>query len=514
LFSYHPDEGVNLISGVLENLDVRPHLDLGFYNYGSVYFYLWQGAAAINRTYGLPLPVPSGAPDKPIEHSFPALILLGRLVSAILGTLTVPLLFALGNRLFGRAAGIWSGATYAVMPLAVIHAHFATVDVTATFFVCLALVFGARLLASDRWTDILLAGLSCGVAAATKYTCALVLLAPAIAILLGARKGVRTPYFTIPILVAASAAGFCLTCPGIFLNWPKFSHDFQFELQKSGQGMGLLFVDTAPGWIYHITNSLLYGLGLIPLIITIMAVILALIKRTGQDWYLLAFLLPYYLVVGAAQVKFARYMIPLFPVFAILIGRLAAEPSLFRPMLRKLCVGAAAASFLCAALMTLSFDRVLAGRDPRDETLRAFRIALLAPRGATIGFARLPWYDVPPFAPEFTAPQPGLRRRAAESLTEFRCRLPADNTELDLSVLERDSPDRVILSDLATEDWDRLHYKPWLDFKAVLDRRYIRGWQLEPAVWTGGFGLRKPAYLPNDILYVCPKISVYMLKPR
>src|SRR5437763_10597214 len=47
LFSYHPDEGVNLVSGVLENLNPRPHFDLGFYNYGSVYFYLWQGAVAI-----------------------------------------------------------------------------------------------------------------------------------------------------------------------------------------------------------------------------------------------------------------------------------------------------------------------------------------------------------------------------------------------------------------------------------------------------------------------------------
>src|SRR5262249_5209579 len=35
LFSYHPDEGVNLVNGVLDrDRAPRPHLDLRFYNYG------------------------------------------------------------------------------------------------------------------------------------------------------------------------------------------------------------------------------------------------------------------------------------------------------------------------------------------------------------------------------------------------------------------------------------------------------------------------------------------------
>jgi hypothetical protein len=42
ILTYHPDEGVNLFSGVLEGGRARPNIDLQFYNYGGLYFYLWQ----------------------------------------------------------------------------------------------------------------------------------------------------------------------------------------------------------------------------------------------------------------------------------------------------------------------------------------------------------------------------------------------------------------------------------------------------------------------------------------
>src|SRR5207244_2053518 len=81
-------------------------------------------------------------------------------------------LAALGRRLYGRVAGLLGAAFYAVAPLAVVHAHFATVDVTATFFVTLALVISARL--SDapggaraaHLRAAAAAGLCCGLAAA------------------------------------------------------------------------------------------------------------------------------------------------------------------------------------------------------------------------------------------------------------------------------------------------------------------------------------------------------------
>jgi len=159
LFSYHPDEGVNLVMGVLENgRDPRPHLDLRFYNYGGLYFYLWQGAVAINQSYGLVREPDSQQPTMSPTATFAALLKVGRLLTALLGALMAWAVFALGSRLFGRTAGWIAGAVYAIVPAAVVHSHYATVDVPATFFLTVALVVPAERpdWAAGDWAPVLL----------------------------------------------------------------------------------------------------------------------------------------------------------------------------------------------------------------------------------------------------------------------------------------------------------------------------------------------------------------------
>src|SRR5207302_3981475 len=105
----------------------RPHLDLRFYNYGTLYFYAWQGAVEINNRYGIVKRDPTGS-QTPAPDSPGAMILVGRIVTALLGAFTVLPIFALGKRLFHRNTGLVAAAIYAIMPAAVVHAHFATVD--------------------------------------------------------------------------------------------------------------------------------------------------------------------------------------------------------------------------------------------------------------------------------------------------------------------------------------------------------------------------------------------------
>ena len=45
--------------------------------------------------------------------------------------------------------------------------------------------------------------------------------------------------------------------------------------------------------------------------------------------------------------------------------------------------------------------------------------------------------------------------------------------------------------------------------KLTFKLRQICRRDFQNRVWMGGFGLQKPDYLPNDILYVCPRISLY-----
>jgi len=188
ILTYHPDEGVNLFSGVLEGGRARPHIDLQFYNYGGLYFYLWQGAVAANRAYGFVQRPDPAQPSVLATQTFGAMILTGRLMTAVMGALTVWAIWAVGRRLFGDRTGITAGLLYAIAPAAVVHAHYATVDVPATLFVTLALIYAARILELATWRNVALAGLFSGLAAATKYNCGLVLLAPVSALLLSKRR--------------------------------------------------------------------------------------------------------------------------------------------------------------------------------------------------------------------------------------------------------------------------------------------------------------------------------------
>lgn len=507
-FSYHPDEGVNLVNGVLENGVPRPHLELGFYNYGSLYFYLWQGVVAINRTYGLIRLSPAGVSGDPVPDSTAALILMGRLVTAVLGALTVWAVFAIGNRLFGRAAGLAAGAAYAIMPAAVVHGHYATVDVPATFFIAVALAFGARLLTSGRSRDLALAGLFCGLAAACKYNSALVLFAP-LAALVSRRKmavgvGQREPW----ILLGAAVAGFLAGCPGILLNWPKFSADFAFELRKSAEGMGLLFAGTGNGWLYPILVSLRYGLGVPLLLFALVALGYALLRRTRQDGYLLAFFVPYYLLLGYAQVRFLRYVIPLLPVLAVLIGRLLTEPRPDRPAVSRALSGVGIAVGLITLLLSMAWVGLMTRPDSRDQALAYLRRE--ASPNSIIAFATTPWYYTPPLLPEFTAPVSGAARREMilQAPKQYVLRLPERDREWDMKVFGPPLPDFVILSDIESIHPLRLNWEPARSFFAML-RDHYSARVFENTLSVLGIPFKKRAFVPDDWLYVNPRITVY-----
>ena len=66
-----------------------------------------------------------------------------------MGVGTVWAVYAIGVRLWGRRAGLLAALTLAVMPLHAQHSHFLTVDVPATFWGMLSLLWAVRLANGD-----------------------------------------------------------------------------------------------------------------------------------------------------------------------------------------------------------------------------------------------------------------------------------------------------------------------------------------------------------------------------
>jgi len=513
-FSYHPDETITLFAATEVNL-LEGRLDPGFYNYGSLYIYLVNIAVLLASSYGL-INLPSGDIFSAIGE-FAKMYMAGRAVAVLLGIITVYLVYLLGKRAYGRGAGFLAALFMAVMPIHVMHSKFLAVDVPATFFVALALIFAVRITEGHRLRDYLLAGLFAGLAAGTKYNAGLVILAPIVAHLATgkARPFLRATSPKLFAILLLGIAGFLIGMPGALLNRDKFVRDFLYEAMHAEAGHGLVFVGTPCGYVYHATHSLLAGTGLPLLVLASIGVLYAVWKRTPGDLALLAFAIAYYAVIGAAQVKFARYTIPLLPILAILAARFSVD------LVSRLWSGRSLAR-LAGYLMTLAvllvagytaayslaIDMVFARPDTRD--LAAAWARRSVPQGSSIGLPTIPWFYTPPLDPYFGLLSPAERYERVRESTDYML-IVSESSEWNADFLQQELPDYVILSEFEYKDRLRIRDAAARGYFDILRRDYRLEREFRNSL------VRKSRIFPVDVLphdmsYASPTILIYSRK--
>ena len=87
----------------------------------------------------------------------------GRLMMALLDTLTIFLLFLLGRRLYGAFGGLMAATLYAFTSQAIQLSHFYAMDPASTTFVVLAVYGGVLMVQGRSWRGVLLSGIGAGV---------------------------------------------------------------------------------------------------------------------------------------------------------------------------------------------------------------------------------------------------------------------------------------------------------------------------------------------------------------
>lgn len=514
-YSYHPDEFL-LIGSALFVLthSVVPH----FYNYPSLYIYLAAVAVLVGAGYGVV--------STPLDPSLPGVYLAARVVTALMGVGAVVSVYWAGTALFDRAAALVAAAVLAVTPLHVQHSHFATVDVPSTLFVALCLGFAGLMLRRNAWRDCLAAGAVAGLAAGTKYNAGLILLAPAAAHF--AREGwnVRSAVSgKLWAMTGCAAAAFLISTPGAVVDYPAFAYGIGSELRHSAEGHGLVFVATGSGPAYALTVSLWHGLGHTMVGWFLAGVIVAVLRRSRPALVVLAFVVPYFVLVSVSQVRFARYTLPMFPAAVLLCGWFAVE--LWRALrqsrpsgLRWVWAVVFGASLALTLANTLALNRLFVVPDPRDRAARW--IFAHVERGAGIGVPEVPWFYSPPYSPHIgfgTLPQ----RQEAFPAASYHIVVFADcDRRSDWARAE--PPEWVVLSDYETDDALRVRGSPGVSGKAALQARRIADdvalvrelyrveavFANEMRLW--GFRVGDTRELPHDMRYPSPTITVYRLR--
>jgi len=312
-----PDEDAALdhALGVLHN-GLNPH----FFHWPSLTFYLFaalfQIASWARQLVGAPADVP-----------IPALLVIGRTCVAIAGTLTVLLLFDLGRRVGDELVGAIAALFLAVAILHVRESHFAMSDALMTMFATGSLLCIVRAVADPSLFWFTAAGVAGGLATSTKYSAALVVIPMVIAQLLlwlkltpGARALPARSFATAvaPSLVFAASflAAFLATTPYAILDYPAFSSDLGADFEHLSAGHALN-VDRA--WLYHLTRSLPYGLG-IPIFAAAIPgglILLTRHRRWAEGFVVTGFAAAFFVSMSRGHTVFFRYVLPLVPILCL-----------------------------------------------------------------------------------------------------------------------------------------------------------------------------------------------------
>lgn len=305
-------------------------------------------------------------------------MILGRGISAALGTATIPMVYLVAERVGGRLAGVLSAVLLACCVIHLRDSHFFALDVSVAFFVVVAWYYLNRIVERGNTAADVCAGVAFGLGLLCKYSAAFVAALIGLAQLLSPsgprgirpfsawlRLGVRTV-----ATVALGIAVFLLLDPLVVKYYAKFRSDIKDWVIDPLSGA------TKPLWIgqfadvnafpYWFTNLLWWSLGPALEIWAIAGVIWLLLRRDRLAFLAAAFPIVYWLSAGrtATIAPFIRYVVPLAPLLAVAAGVLSAD-LLHRPAWRRLGVLATSVVVALTALWAVAYMNVFRQPDSR-----------------------------------------------------------------------------------------------------------------------------------------------------
>ena len=394
--AYHPDEwaissavyGLGWPSSVSEFLSSESPLNPHWFNYGSLPLYAYRAVSEI------------AADVRGVASIVPADVVLWRSLSGFADVVTLVLASLIARRLFGELAGLLTGLLYAVAVLPIQLSHFYTVDPLMVTFTTAgtgaALLFVSK--GSFRWGYA--AAALMGLAAATKASAILfvapVVLAWAIVVFRAWSNETSRSFAPFARVVPAAVlmlATFAIGQPFAFLDWVGFRDDvlFQARMARGDEELPytIQYLQTTP-FMYHLRNLVVWGLGW-PLGVAGLSAIAWLaarsVRRRDASAMLLALgvLVPV-LLLGGQQVKFMRYLLPIYPLLVVAAAGLivAVARSLWsRPgRVRWVAVAVVAAVVVPSGVYGVAFSNIYAGSHPVDRM--GSWIETNVPAGATV----------------------------------------------------------------------------------------------------------------------------------
>jgi hypothetical protein len=308
-------------------------------------------------------------------------MVLGRAISALMGTATVLVVFAVARRVSGTLAGLIAAALMATSVIHISESHSFRVDLTMIFFLTLSWLFALRIAENGRWRDYLWTGPVVAAAIASKYSAAFVLGVVALAHLAAPGRPrtwrdlrgwlVWTARGLSPLVLGALV--FVLIDPMVVLYHEKFRQDVLEQITRPLTGavrpiFMAQFSDVQPQ-LYWFTTNLWWGLGPAMEIWGLAGIAWLLWRRTRLTLVAAAFPIIYFLEAGGTVAPMARYALPLAPALAVAAGTFSAF-LVGRRRWRSLAIAATCVVVATTALYALAYMNIYRSPDARLTAAR------------------------------------------------------------------------------------------------------------------------------------------------
>ena len=255
--------------------------------------------------------------------------LLGRIFVAILGLLSIWVLYLLVKRLYSQKIAIISIALLAVEFVHVRNSHFNTVDIPVTLFSICSIYFSSLIITKQKSLKYYIGAVffaSCAVA--VKFSAFYVLLPLIYAHIYHAfKENSFKAVFSREIWISGIVGllVFLIACPLFVLDFNQTMNGIigtqKFEKYgKIGSGGSLLSYwtgDQSPGFGPFYPNSIPETFGYVLMFAAIVGLLIQILKHKKQDILLLTFILPTYLLFENMAYKAMRHILPILPFLMV-----------------------------------------------------------------------------------------------------------------------------------------------------------------------------------------------------
>ena len=328
--------------------------------------------------------------------------LIARWISVISGTLSLWLVYKIGEKLYSRFIGLLAAAFLSASFLHVRNSHFGVVDIFVSMLVLFSFYFSVQIFRDGRTRYYILAAIFAAFSIAGKWNTGLILMPILLSHFLREKSRPHVSFFKIffhrnlMVALIALSVTFLLACPmplvdfkeffGGIIGTAKFQQSGVKKLGAGGDFWSYFTGDHSPGYGFFYDNSFPASMGWFPTIFFSLAILYLLWRRKPQDLLLLIFPVIMYLIIGPMQYKAMRHLLPLVPFLllscAVLIDELKTiipNLRLYKMLLALFCV----LMIVPTGVKALRYDLALRQVDTR--TIMKDWIEIHIPNHAKIG---------------------------------------------------------------------------------------------------------------------------------